>query len=72
MILNFRSSARKFFFSVATAALVTLPLLGQDSCSLPPSPFAKEPNMFTPEQERDLGDAEAERVERQYHVIRDS
>lgn len=44
---------------------------GAQQCPLPPSPFEREPNMFSPEQEMHLGDVVAQHLERDYSVIKD-
>jgi len=42
---------------------------GQESCSVTPSPIAAGAQIFTIQQERTLGDIEAEWVETHYHVV---
>jgi WD40 repeat protein len=49
-----------------------LPVPAQEKCPAPPALTASpEPNIFTPQQEVDLGDVEAEQVESKVHVIHD-
>lgn len=58
---------------LATAAMLVSPSVqAQKPCPAPPTAVAQETaNMFNSQQEMDLGDAEAEWLQRQYHVIDD-
>jgi peptidase M48-like protein len=44
----------------------------QDACRAPALPASTQPNIFTPAQESDLGDAVAERVEPSLRIIEDA
>lgn len=55
--------------AVAGSARVTA--VGQDACRAPALPVSTQPNIFTPAQESDLGDAVAERVEPSLRIIED-
>ena len=41
------------------------------NCDLPPTPFSSKPNIFTPEQEIDLGDAMTQHYLREFNLIED-
>ena len=60
-------------FAVLLLALTIFnSVLAQQPCTKPLTlPAATEPNIFSDEQEIYLGDALAERIQRQYHVIED-
>jgi len=45
--------------------------LAAENCELPPTPFSKQPNMFTPEQEIALGDAMTQHYVREFNLIDD-
>ena len=56
---------------IALVALCGALAMGQEKCPLPPSPFANEPNIFSPQQEMYLGEISADHLERNFRVIQD-
>lgn len=63
---------RRFRFLLLLILLCqALPLAAQQPCAPPPPPVNKEPNIFNAQQEMELGDAIAEQVQKDFHVIDD-
>src|SRR5262249_19829821 len=54
---------------VAGALVVAAPSAPQSACKAPAPPVSKQPNIFTEAQENDLGDAVAERTDREVRII---
>jgi WD40 repeat protein len=64
------SLVRVLFFC-AVASPVSISLSAQQ-CPLPPSPFQHEANIFSPEQEMQLGEVMAQHVEGEFAVVKDA
>ncbi|HXT64967.1 MAG TPA: M48 family metalloprotease [Pyrinomonadaceae bacterium] len=61
------------FAGLLLCSLVAYSITAQQPCARPPAlPTANEPNIFSDEQEVMLGDAVAEYLQRNYHIIEDS
>jgi WD40 repeat protein len=59
------------FSSIVLSLCFAFSTYAQQPCTPPAIPQTKEPNIFTPQQEMDLGDAIAEQVQKDYRVIDD-
>ena len=67
-----RWSAILFLAAFLTLAGGVVPLRGQDGCRAPlPKALGREPNIFSEQQETDLGDAIAEKMARTYRISTD-
>lgn len=70
--------SRRFYhlnvYAILFCLTLTLPLSAQDKNCLPPValPAPSEPNIFSLEQEVFLGEASAERIQKDYHIIEDA
>src|SRR4051812_33991238 len=53
-------------------ALAVPPAWSQDNCQLPPIPVQPDTNIFSPQQEMDLGDAQAEHLKFYNKVVEDA
>jgi WD40 repeat protein len=62
--------ACRFFLPFLVLLATHFGFAGQN-CDLPPTPFSSKPNIFTPEQEIDLGDAMTQHYLREFNLIED-
>jgi WD40 repeat protein len=64
----------RFLLPVLLSSAFVFPLRAQQNDCLPPValPTATEPNIFSPEQEVYLGEAGAEQIQKNYHIIEDA
>src|SRR5215475_2220149 len=61
----------KFWLLILTLNPINVAINAQQSCRPPIPQASHEPNIFTEEQEVDLGDAIAEQIQRNFRVIDD-
>jgi len=59
----------KFCLLILTLIQVVLAINARQACRPPVPQTSQEPNIFTEEQEVDLGDAIAEHIQRNFRVI---
>ena len=69
--MNLKPLARPFTLAVACLFAPASAAQTQPGCKPPAVPSSAAPNIFTPEQEMDLGDAVAEHLQRDFRVVED-